>query len=64
LLHRQLAFDHEPLERVAAEYSRHTSKPIVIATPVLLRFESAESSLPTNGCVRRAHDGHDSNPAA
>jgi transmembrane sensor len=34
-LHRQIAFDHEPLERVAAEYNRFTSKPIEIATPAL-----------------------------
>ena len=34
-LHRQIAFDHEPLELVAAEYNRYTSKPIEIATPAL-----------------------------
>jgi transmembrane sensor len=34
-LHRQIAFDHEPLERVAAEYNRFTSKPIEITTPAL-----------------------------
>ena len=34
-LHRQIAFDHEPLERVAAEYNRYTSKPIEIAAPAL-----------------------------
>jgi transmembrane sensor len=34
-LHRQIAFDHEPLERVAAEYNRYTSKPIEITTPSL-----------------------------
>jgi transmembrane sensor len=34
-LHRQIAFDHEPLERVASEYNRYTSKPIEIATPAL-----------------------------
>jgi transmembrane sensor len=34
-LHRQIAFHHEPLERVAAEYNRYTSKPIEIATPAL-----------------------------
>ena len=28
-------FDHEPLERVAAEYNRYTAKPIEIATPAL-----------------------------
>lgn len=34
-LHRQIAFDHEPLEQVAAEYNRYLSKPIEIATPAL-----------------------------
>ena len=34
-LHRQIVFDKEPLERVAAEYNRYTSKPIEIATPAL-----------------------------
>src|SRR6266404_5675232 len=34
-LHRQIAFNHEPLERVAAEYNRYMSKPIEIATPAL-----------------------------
>jgi len=34
-LHRQIAFDHEPLERVAAEYNRYASKPIEIITPAL-----------------------------
>ncbi len=34
-LHRQIAFNHEPLERVAAEYNRYTSRPIEIATPAL-----------------------------
>jgi transmembrane sensor len=34
-LRREIAFDHEPLERVAAEYNRYTSKPIEIATPAL-----------------------------
>jgi len=34
-LSRQIAFDDEPLERVAAEYNRYTSKPIEIATPAL-----------------------------
>jgi len=34
-LHRQIAFDHEPLERVAAEYNRYIPKPIEIATPAL-----------------------------
>jgi transmembrane sensor len=34
-LHRQIAFDHEPLERVAADYNRYSSKPVEIATPAL-----------------------------
>jgi transmembrane sensor len=38
-LHRQIVFDHEPLERVAAEYNRYTSKPIEIATPALRNLE-------------------------
>ena len=38
-LHRQIAFDHEPLERVAAEYNRYTSTPIEIATPALRKLE-------------------------
>jgi transmembrane sensor len=34
-LRRQIVFDHEPLESVAAEYNRYSSKPIEIATPAL-----------------------------
>ena len=34
-MHRQIVFENEPLERVAAEYNRYTSKPIEIATPAL-----------------------------
>src|ERR1700734_2545480 len=34
-LHQKIVFDHEPLERVAAEYNRYTAKPIEIATPAL-----------------------------
>jgi transmembrane sensor len=34
-LRREIVFDHEPLERVAAEYNRYTPKPIEIATPGL-----------------------------
>lgn len=34
-LRREIVFDHEPLENVAAEYNRYTSKPIEIATPTL-----------------------------
>ena len=38
-LHRQIAFNHEPLERVAAEYNRYTSKPIEITTPALRNLQ-------------------------
>jgi transmembrane sensor len=34
-LRRQIVFDEEPLERVAAEYNRYAPKPIAIATPAL-----------------------------
>ena len=34
-LHREIVFDHEPLERVAAEFNRYAPKPIEIATPAL-----------------------------
>jgi len=34
-LHRQVVFDQEPLERVAAEFNRYAPKPIEIATPAL-----------------------------
>jgi transmembrane sensor len=38
-LHRQILFEHEPLERVAAEFNRYTPKPIVIVTPALQHLE-------------------------
>ncbi len=38
-LHREIVFDHEPLERVAAEYNRYTAKPIEIATPALRNLQ-------------------------
>ena len=34
-LHRQIAFDREPLGRVAEEFNRYAPKPIEIATPAL-----------------------------
>jgi transmembrane sensor len=34
-LHREIVFDHEPLERVAAEFNRYAPKPIEIVTPAL-----------------------------
>lgn len=34
-LHRQISFDHEPLELVAAEFNRYSRKPIEITTPAL-----------------------------
>ncbi|HEV2227389.1 MAG TPA: FecR domain-containing protein [Steroidobacteraceae bacterium] len=38
-LHRQIAFDHEPLERVAAEFNRYSPKPIEITAPKLRELE-------------------------
>jgi transmembrane sensor len=38
-LHHQIAFDHESLEKVAAEYNRYASKPIEIVTPGLQKLE-------------------------
>ena len=38
-LHQQIAFDHETLERVAAEFNRYTAKPIEIATPALRNLQ-------------------------
>jgi transmembrane sensor len=38
-LHRQIAFDHEPLEKVAAEFNRYAPKPIEIATPGLQKMQ-------------------------
>jgi transmembrane sensor len=34
-LHRQIVFDQEPLEGVAAEFNRYSPKPIEIVTPTL-----------------------------
>ncbi len=34
-LHRQISFDHQPLERVAGEFNRYSRKPIEITTPAL-----------------------------
>jgi transmembrane sensor len=34
-LHRQIAFDHEPLGKVAAEFNRYATKPVEIVTPEL-----------------------------
>jgi transmembrane sensor len=34
-LRREIVFDHEPLERVAAEFNRYAPKPIEITTPAL-----------------------------
>ena len=34
-LRREIEFDHEPLERVAAEYNRYASIPVEIETPAL-----------------------------
>jgi transmembrane sensor len=38
-LQRQIAFNHEPLERVAAELNRYAPKPIEIMTPELRKLE-------------------------
>jgi transmembrane sensor len=38
-LHRQIVFDHESLEHVAAEYNRYSSKPIEIAAPALRNLQ-------------------------
>jgi transmembrane sensor len=38
-LHRQIAFDHESLEQVAAEFNRYAPKPIEITTPELRKLE-------------------------
>lgn len=38
-LHRQIAFDHEPLERVADEFNRYAAKRIEITAPGLRKLE-------------------------
>ena len=38
-LRRQIAFEHEPLERVADELNRDAAKPIEIDTPALRKLE-------------------------
>jgi transmembrane sensor len=38
-LHRQIAFDHEPLEKVAAEFNRYAPKPFEITTPGLQKLQ-------------------------
>jgi transmembrane sensor len=38
-LHRQIVFDQEPLERVAAEFNRYAPTPIEIVTPGLRNLE-------------------------
>lgn len=38
-LHRQIMFEHEPLERVASEFNRYASKPFEITTPALRALE-------------------------
>jgi transmembrane sensor len=38
-LHRQIAFDHEPLGRVAAEFNRYASKPVEIMAPELRELQ-------------------------
>ena len=38
-MHRQIVFDHEPLERVAAEFNRYAPKPFEITAPELRGLE-------------------------
>ena len=38
-LHRQIVFEHEPLEQVAAEFNRYALKPIEITAPELRNLE-------------------------
>jgi len=38
-LHRQIMFEREPLDRVAAEFNRYAPKPIEITTPALRTLE-------------------------
>jgi transmembrane sensor len=38
-LRREIVFDHEPLERVAAEFNRYATKPIEIVTPALRNMQ-------------------------
>jgi transmembrane sensor len=38
-IHRQIVFEREPLERVAGEFNRYSSKPIEIMTPGLRSLE-------------------------
>jgi transmembrane sensor len=38
-LHRQIVFNHEPLDKVAAEFNRYAPKPIEIVTPALQKLE-------------------------
>jgi transmembrane sensor len=38
-LRREIVFDHEPLERVAAEFNRYAPKPIEIVTPALRNIQ-------------------------
>ena len=42
-LRREIVFDHEPLERVVAEYNRYSATPIEIATPALRNLEISGS---------------------
>ncbi len=38
-LHREVVFDHEPLERVVAEFNRYAPQPIEIVTPALRHLQ-------------------------
>jgi transmembrane sensor len=38
-LHREVVFDHEPLQRVATEFNRYAPKPIDVVTPALRNLQ-------------------------
>jgi transmembrane sensor len=42
-LHREVVFDHEPLQRVVAEFNRYAPKPIEISTPALRNLQISGS---------------------
>lgn len=60
-LHRQIAFDHQPLEQVAAEFNRYTATPIEIVDPTLrqMQISGVFATDDTNGFVAflRSLDG-------
>jgi transmembrane sensor len=42
-LHREIVFDHEPLDSVVAEFNRYAPKPVVIVTPSLRQLQISGS---------------------